>query len=423
MAFHKSYIAVILLLMHCFVFNTFVIAQQGDSIDVASILGKAILGYESEVLKNSEFILRSMDYGLPLIEKIEFRTETERMTFGRQELMLRTSFNEPKVRKALLNKRKSFLTLQSIENESVIREKILDQYRYLLQCKSRQQDLKIIKEKQTLENTLLKLYETILASGYSAELTDYLRARKSIVATEYALEQTTSEMNNIKKELGIAPETKIAGLNEMISVSDAIRIIQILNIDFNNHYLIKEKEAELKYLDSDFRYSTARSSRILDFFQARYTVREDLLFENRFSLGFGLQLPWRGSAKIDKNDNITKQVNTQSEADFIKINLEKRFKILLREFELKQRQYNDMIALENDPAIRQLRQRILDSDKVDPVKILKMKESDLEFEKDLSKIEYELLNIYLDILHNTGVLYEKPYKNHLSPLLPEIFLD
>lgn len=421
MAFHRRFIAPIILLIQSFVFNTSGIAQQVDRIDVASILSKAIWGNESELLASSELMLRSMDYRLPLIEKIEFRTETERMTFGRQEFMLRTSFNEPKVRNALLNKRKSLLTLKSVENQSVIREKLFDQYRYIIQLKSLEQELKIKKEKQALENTLLQLYETILSSGNSIELTDYLRVRKSVITIEYELKQTSEELGNIKKALGIAPETKFSDLEEIITVDDAIRVIQQLNVDFNNHFLIMEKEAELKYLDSDFKYSTARSSRILDFFQARYTVREDLLFENRFSLSLGLQLPWRGSAKIDKNDIITKQVNTQSEADLFKMNLENRMNILLQEFDLKQSQYNDMISLENDPKIRQLRIRILDSDKVDPVKILKMKESELEFEKDLMKAQYDLLNIYLDILHNTGVLYEKPYKNHLSPLMPILF--
>lgn len=403
-----------------FILHSNLNGQTKESIDLNTVLSGAFTGIEYPMLNAANRTLMEMNYNLPLLEKIEFRTETDRMTFGRQEFLLRTSFNDPRLKRAITEKRNSFLSVRNIENLSVTREKLYEKYKILLKWMDLKKQMNIITASQKLIQNQLDVYESMLSAGMQTDLSDYLKARKNSLSTEQAKQQVESEITTIKESLQLNTEIELSESDIVVRVQDVLSIILSLNPEYERHYAIIEKNAAIQYLESGFRLESIKAKKILDFVQARYTVREDLLFENRFSISLGLQLPWRGSAQIEKNDIKTKQIEIQTDKELIKLDLERKYKDLLTDLELKYKFYQDLTALEVDPEIIQLRDKILNSGRLDPIRMLKIKESELELEKDKIKVTHEILTIYIELLHTSGVLYQAPYKNYLSPLLPPI---
>ncbi|MBK9149996.1 MAG: hypothetical protein IPM26_03030 [Saprospiraceae bacterium] len=101
--------------------------------DITSvILQRAISGEVQQIISDFKFNSGPVKAGLPLLERIEFRTETERMSFGRQEFLVRTTFNTPEMQKAAEERLQSQRNLRILELEEIQRQTLLSRYKELI---------------------------------------------------------------------------------------------------------------------------------------------------------------------------------------------------------------------------------------------------------------------------------------------------
>lgn len=397
--------------------STGVCQQNGDLI--SSILSKSVSTTDSFLLNSFQSDIEAINYRLPLMEKLEVRTETDRMMLGRQEFMVRSSFNNFKLRDAISDERKAFLNWKYNENQTATRDKLLETYMQILRGVK-------IKNKQRLHSEFIKhiseqikLNEKMLTAGEAVDLVDYLSLKKNLLQFTAEADEYESELSMIYKTLGL--QGKESEVFDILKIEDAETTVSFLDWNTERHFKNTENSARLDYLEATYEREKAKSSKILDFIQTKYTVREDLLLENRFSLGLGLLIPWKGSSKIELNDIITKKKEAEYENTLYFSNLNQKISNLHSLFKNKVSLYRQIKAINTDDKSVLLKKAITESATVNPLKLFNIKMEELELEEKTDEIEEEIFSIYIQLLHTSGILYLRPYRNYLLPSAPEIF--
>ncbi|MBK9257843.1 MAG: hypothetical protein IPM42_20505 [Saprospiraceae bacterium] len=391
--------------------------EISSQVTTGELLKKSVLNPSSEISNQSISFLQGLDYSLPLMEKIEFRTETNRLTTSRQQFMLRTSFNSLAEKRAVLNKRNTFLSLKNIENLNTLHSKIKETYQNILQLSELKREFNFESEKLALLKKQLEISETILSSGLSYDLADFYKLKISIQTSKLKLLSLEDNLLLVNKQLKLDQQQSVVDIENLITIEIAADLLKNLSWDIESNPEIHQFIMESDYLQSSFDLDKAKSQKILDFVQLEYTVREDLLLENRFSVGVGLQLPWRGYGKINKSDFLSKQNLLEKEKELNSYFIKEQIEKLTDQFFLKHKQYIGLLEVINDPEMKEFEQKLIHSGRIDPIKMIKIYESDLENTHSLKQLENAAIKIYIDILHNTGLLYRKPYKNYLSPVV------
>jgi len=145
-----------------------------------------------------------------------------------------------------------------------------------------------------------------------------------------------------------------------------------------------------------------------------------LLLQNRFSIGVGFLIPWKGSSGLKQNEIRIKQNILLAEKEVKKLELQSDFENIKNKFEQKYAQYQMLKDIINDPVIKKLKNQVIASGRLDLLKVVKMEESTIEMGYKMIALKYELLELYIRVLSNAGNLYTTPYKNFLHPLIPYI---
>lgn len=385
--------------------------------DITSvILQRAISGEVQQIISEFKFNSGPVKAGLPLLEKIEFRTETERMSFGRQEFLVRTTFNTPGMQKAAEERLQSQRNLRILELEEIQRQTLLSRYKELINAYGLIQHMQSLRQIQVIQQDYLRQLEKILSTGIAGDLIDYLKIKRSILETNVKSESTANEFGRISFVKDSTIFDSENPFQHMITVEKIKELLQNFHWIAANHHSMEQKLAQIDVLQKNIAYENARSARIIDFTQARYTVREDLLFENRFSLSLGLQFPWRGTGKSEINELRARVAERNAEAELIKLQLEEKSEQAKENVLHQIYLYEKLATLSRDYQLAAIESNISKFVQLTPGQQYRLRMEKAELLKSLAEMEIEILESYLDFLDTTGLIYQRPYRNYLHLL-------
>ncbi|MBK7632934.1 MAG: hypothetical protein IPJ13_00645 [Saprospiraceae bacterium] len=264
-----------------------------------------------------------------------------------------------------------------------------------------------------------KLSEDMLANGLSPDLAEYIKIKESIPLTKANMQDSKDALLILSKKFGI-DNNLVFNTTNIIDIDQAALMIRKIVPDFENHIYLNDFNDENDYLHSVLNAEKAQAAKIIDFAQIKYTVRDDLLLQNRFSVGVGFLIPWKGSSGLKQNEIRIKQNILLAEKEVKKLKLVSDFENNKNKFEQKYRQYQMFTDIINDPSIKKLKEQIMISGRIDPMKAVELEETNIEIGYKINALKYEILELYIRILSNAGDLYSLPYKNYLHPLMPVV---
>jgi len=350
---------------------------------------------------------RAENAGIPLVEKIEFRSETDRLLYSRQEFLSRATFNGFGQQRAEKNKIRSYAIWKENERNSFWQPAILRTYKALSDWHYSVMELQLTETEKTLLDKEDSLYVRILESGRETDLTDYL---------EFQQEKRDHEINREAAYNQWLKATKIVGADTLSVSGDALWITPekiISKVDTLSFAFKNEIIPEYNYLHSSAQLIRAENHKLLDFAQARYTVRDDLLLQNRFTLGISLLIPWRGSASLKLKEISLRQEQLLEEGRADSSNMHVEF------MQLRDALFNSYITwqrwkdADSDPMWQALKNKIVASGKADPFKLLRLERKSLTRKATEIRELKKIWDTYIEILHVTGRLYIRPLINYL----------
>ena len=404
-----------ILLMFFFLMHDATCQKVNPSSLLSDALSDERIQLDTKLLQKME----SYDDKLPILEKIDARTEFDRLLTSRQEFMLRTSFNSLRQRKAEYQKHQSSLQLYSTKAITRTNEILAKRVENILDWVETKEQMDF---QEKYNNYLLEkeaLVRNILAAGEAIDLEDLISIKEQILENQLKSNTLELKRKNNCESLKINEGT-IINLDQWPSVSQILSIVNNIAPDIEKHPDIIELDAEYRYLNMDLQTEKAKSQKIVDFAQAKFTVRDDLLLRNRFSIGMGFTIPWTGSYRIKKQENLIKQEDVTNKSAIRKIEIQTEFETLKSEINSEAQSYQLWQNLSSDSTLIMLKNKIVNSGRMDPIKILELKKSTLDIETKILEHQQAIYRLYIKLLEVSGKLVERPYRNYLDWQLPLI---
>ncbi len=396
MAGRQFSIGLILILLH-----TLCTAQEAER-----VLARVVSAFapQQEYIESFQTV---QQLSLPWLEKVEVRSELDRLLFSRQEYLARASFQLPSIRKAEINKLKSYTAWKMEERNTSWFPVLLQTYQSLVDVHTNAMLVTDLQQEYLLLMREDSLYRQILGAGREADIPDFIGLQSEIQDVGNQMFIARRRWKEYARLIGadtLMPTTDIYWLSpsQMKSIVDSVGIIRNSAVN-----------GELDYLDASARLVRAESRKWLDFVQSRYTVRDDLLLQNRFSVGIGLVIPWNGSARSKLADLQFRQSQLKEEENAGISWRNQRLQQHKAEFASSYAAIEILSGRKEDGNIRDVKMKYLQSGKLDPVKWIRMERYEIRRKATIQKELQRLWKSYIDIMDVSGLMYQFPLVNCL----------
>ena len=367
--------------------------------------------------------LSAYNYALPIIEKLEFRTETNEFDWKKQEYLLRVSPNSLRNIKTQRQFQETVRYMTEKELEVATGEAIRKRYdllidaiylKKILAVKNTQKIL--LQDKVTLMERSVSLPDFEIIELIEAEeeaqknLREILDISNSILTTETTIQRTIKN----------ASEIKISAEN-LISIADIKNNLASMDRSiFDQHPKIEVQSAKLYNRMLEYEWEASKSKFSIGYIQAKYGYDSEDSFGKSFSVGIGFEIPLKNKGRLDLNEIQLNILESKSEVRSIrnqlrerKIALQQNLSNLIRKYELVAKQ----LELGRSEYALSEYQKIAETP---PKALLRLRENTIKLALLLQELEYEIVQSYIEYMDHAGLLIQRPLKNYLRKDLAKL---
>lgn len=395
-------------LILAFFFATIINAQKKITTD------ELIFGSSNIFNKNSPNINDELSKmgNLSIIDKWEFRTETDEWDFGRQEYLLRTSFND-------FNSKNIYNQINDVNAESFelldkqfYENQIFQKYKNIVDLFYLQQESFLLDSILSVLNDQKTLADLEVSNGALSNVNE-------LVKIDFDIRKLNIERNGLIYKKSLILEKLALTFDPVefqIDTSNWVSNRTILALleggpNFSNSE-IDLKTQKLKYSEIEMNRQDSEAKRILDFVQLKYAGRNDLTPIKDFSFGVGINIPTKSSNIRKRSEALVDKLEDELELKQIKAEVAQEISDLIFKIKMKNIEYVSynkyLNEMKNSKALEAFQKMN------DPRSILEYKINSLKLQKDLLDIENDLLEEYLELLFMQGRYLDFPNVNFLS---------
>lgn len=366
--------------------------------------------------------IRQNNQNLPFLEQIGLRTETDRFELRRQEYLARINVNGILEMREQRRFQRSDLAVEESRQRLYFHEALLERYQTLTGYYLTQRELALqLQLRQVYDDQVLVL-QKMAALNAGADVTDLIKAEYDRDELVLKIAESESRLEQLRKSIQLylpdATGNWQLDTAAFIQPGKIEQVVAQLPQSVLQNPEVAEKEAEINRIDAEFALEKAQSQQMLDFFQLRHHNRPEEGFNRAFSVGFGINLPYKGSARV-KTSALKMEKNAAGQELQLYLNDlanqmtadRQQISVLARRHRQAQQQWTDSQArytLEQSGPARD----------AGPLPLLEAREGQLKRQFALLGIEYSLLENYLQLLDRSGFLSNTPLINYLSSSLP-----
>jgi len=395
--------------------STVCVGQEGMS--VGELLKTQVVGKEKNVLENGLQFLKNENQSIPLLDKMEFRTESDEWSLEQQEYLFRMSFNTRKSQKIQNQVTENNIQLYDLQAQRLVERQLFQQYIHIIQWYYAEEELgRLSKKKEVLEDKRM-VYQKMMADALTFDIDNLLKIeeslqelRRSILQLEhqkkYSIEQLISEnepLSNLELDA-----------DDWISIETMQRILNKIQ-PTENQTLAQDIQA-IKVLSEELNYDMEKveGQKILDFVQLKYAGKDKLEIDKEFSLGVGINIPTKASGRAKMNNAMLDIFEEKYKQQELETELEEELKEHYAEFQLLIAEHELIQQYIHKNELNDTFEKYRKIGTVPPLTLLRIKEGILKDEKNLQKIEKEACLLFLEIIKRKGQLRQFPNVNYLS---------
>lgn len=377
-------------------------------------------------LKNEQTdLLRNSPLVLPNWDDVEFRMSSNGFQLDENEYAVRMTRNPKGLVKQQARVYQSLLQVTDVESviefsgalesryEAILQSRISEQ----LRAKRTELVLVLEDEKRAIENRLLLGLDNDLSD--LANIDEELQ-EEALTAFEFDFYQkllTGQIVEWIGEELDQDTEiaqTDFISIEKMKSVVAEIQEESILN-----HPEIRRRELRADLAMQEELFEKREEQTLLNYLQVRYSEDDDPdeLFREKISVGMGMRLGTKRIKNLRSQELEVERLEAKKEIEIQRVDLEKDFAEVVNEWNFLSEKLE---LLQNQLADYQKKyapEVFISKGIVNPMALLKAKETILKKEIYIQKTEFELYEKYLELLFSSGKSVELPMRNFLAESL------
>lgn len=390
-----------------------VLTVTGQTVTMDQVLRQAGIAPEVTAVEKQLNGLENLEFGLPWVNNLEFRTRNNELLYNRQQYALRLDIENPF--KVIQNKKYFELRRQLglLRRQRAFKEVITDRYLMLAELIGASGHLNIRSMQDSLRRKLVEVYsEKSDSPGFDAG--DMISARLDVISGQADLKEAEYEFAVLERKLTAdagAQGSKVTGLSEHIKPDFIALLIDSVRqgADITE---IAEKSAESALAEQKVKVES--SSFTLGWVQGMYAPYQIAEGDKPTGVALGVTIPVFRKNKDDQARSKVQLIEEQTELNLMKTQAASGFDERRESLRIKVRHYTEIRELLK--AIRSDQFSYLSTVRnYDPVPLMKLEAELLKFKVLLNKIETSILTEWILMLDQADVLIKAPLRNYLSP--------
>ncbi len=360
--------------------------------------------------------LKDYNHNLPLVNNVEFRSETRDLLFSRQEYAIRV---KPNSLRAILAKKKvysSMINEVEIQGQIHVNDELEDRYNLLIDYLYNEKlTAAYLLKKVQLEDKLTILKHTVYDANF--EVRDVVDAEEALFDTQVVLQnlQEVHRHQNALLKLMVKETADSIYLknNDLVTPGQILAIAAREKVS-NDNLEIQLRQSKLETIEGEMGLDVAKSKKIIDFVQAKYGGKNSELFDENFAIGIGINIPFFGNAREKRSEHYFNKLRTESEILALKKAQEKEVVDAVENFRSTASKYQVFKDQAANSSVTALLNTYKTMEGVSPLILLKLKISEHNRVIDIIKIERVLYEKYIKMLAASNVLFQTPRVNFLN---------
>lgn len=360
--------------------------------------------------------LNKKPYRLSPLQKIELRTESNRMDIARQEYALRLNPANPwelRQNNRYFNALKSTIAL---EKGIILKEVLFERYVLIIELVTFT-GLKDLaqRELELIQTYIAMLEKQQLSGNFDGE--DYVDLKLEEMDKSVDVDEALFEVENAARKVvaifpEAAPTVKTWNLNDVVSIAQIEKLLDSLETAAPEATTVTYFQEKIKLADSE--YDLEKNNINLGYFQAKYEEFRIANGDKPWSIGFGVNIPIVNPNKGDMAKRKLKAIESQQEFKAAKLEYTKdqiRLRGQLTDLIASYRSIEEKIKTLNVSALA----RTLSSmQKSNPVAGVRFQTNLIKLEELALKLRQTILLTYTEWLFSTDALQQLPMTNYLS---------
>jgi len=360
--------------------------------------------------------LNNNEYEVPVIDKLEFRTQTDEFDFKQQEYRVRMSPTGLKERQEYRKFHQSTIQFEATEKQGILQDALINRYNLLVDWKNLTQQLALFRQQElVVQDRMMVLKRQALTENFTiTSLIDAENTLHDIQQDILEKELQQQRLENFVKISLNSPKKIQLDTSNWLKLSTLKNAISDLKIVTSTHPNLIQRQAKIEQITAEEKLEIARNQQWLDFVETRYQNDNKNPLGEEFSIGVGIRIPFKSQVQLDVNELSLDRLETQNALDLKTTELTTEITEIQEKLDLLFQQH-DLITTQMEESQAQFS---LDQFKkmtnANPLALLKIQENLLKREVSLQKIEARAFEYYVDLLDLTGRVVEVPLRNYLT---------
>jgi hypothetical protein len=399
--------------------NVFVptLSNAQNTLSSSDILASAKQQYVLELQQQRVDYLKNSTYKLPLVDEMEFRTETNDFRLKEQQYVLRGRFHTKAQQQAQADFQQAKIELNTIEEQLLMQDLLRERYdaivkvSYFEKLLAAKKDQKILLEdRMTVLKRSINLPKFDILDLIDAE-DDLHEADREILRLRNALNLAQQKIFRFSNQRGYLKTDEL----QLIEMGEVMKVVRSLSTEPSAaHATLVKRNLNVNLAATEQAIRRTQEENTLDYLQAQIGGTDDDGFRQNFSLGMGITIPVRNRQQQKLDELEFEQIDESLKYEEIKIELKERMTQIRLEMENQYELYQLLNQqLENSQADQVLKQyqKIAGAS---PIALLKLKGSQFKKELEQFSIQQGIYLLYVELLDASGKMMELPLRNYLE---------
>lgn len=343
--------------------------------------------------ENIEYLQKEVK-GLPLLEGMELRTETDSWDVDQQQLSLRMRFNSRDEQKAVSGIFATMEEMYLIKQQEILADEVATTYQDLADLYFASSELVIVLEEIALARDKVQYLRNLMEITQQAKLEDWLDVQEDLIDIMNDSIQIGHKISMLKAKLKVIGDVSFV---DMITI-DHIRERALSNLADTETLETKMAAVEEDKAQYEFQLEEAQSNKWLDFLQVQYQSDDRISFQDEVSFGASISLPTSSRNRVKRQEAALELY-------------EKRYERMVAGRSAKQEkteQYSDLVSsidlhnrLVSDIGLLQLDviyERYQQMDGVSPDELFKIKQTMVALERKKLDAKSDIYQEYLKLV-------------------------
>ncbi len=387
---------------------------------INDFLSTAKKDFTLENHRELEEYLKIAPSSTPYLDKVEFRTQTEDFELKKQKYSLRLypkGWGETGCNQLLAEKMKQAIM---IEQKSYFNTALKTRYRLLLDFFKTTSLIKLKKQLLTVYEDRLNVLKQKRADNIEFDINALIVAEGRYTDLRIDLVTLENNLTSILHKIKIAADEQTLNrvsfaATDVIGVQRIERQIKNITLDPNlDNISLQDRQSKIEIARIKYDLEIAKNKDYLNLIEFSYDMDERQDYEQAVSIKFGFKLPGIHPDREQINSRKLKYLQERLKYEGEKRQAREKALSLLRSLKRLIEQYTILITRKENSNAGNSFKTFIKMEGIDPLHLLKFKESILTSDMRINKVIYLIRFKYIDLMDETGKLAARPLKNYLT---------